>query len=42
MVRWTWHWTDDAGVKVLLHTGAATSTTFAAPVNVFTQTPMRT
>jgi FG-GAP-like repeat len=30
--------TDDVGVKVLLHTGAATSTTFAAPVNVFTQT----
>ncbi len=30
--------TDDVGVKVLLHTGAATATTFAAPVNVFTQT----
>ncbi len=31
--------TDNVGVKVLLHTGAATSTTFAAPVSVFTQTP---
>jgi hypothetical protein len=30
--------TDDVGVKVLLHTGAATATTFAAPVSVFTQT----
>jgi hypothetical protein len=30
--------TDDVGVKVLLHTGAASATTFAAPVNVFTQT----
>jgi hypothetical protein len=31
--------TDDVGVKVLLHTGASSSTTFAAPVTVFTQTP---
>jgi FG-GAP-like repeat/FG-GAP repeat len=31
--------TDSVGVKVLLHTGAASSTTFAAPVSVFTQTP---
>ncbi len=30
--------TDDVGVKVLMHTGPATSTTFAAPVSVFTQT----
>src|SRR5882762_6455470 len=30
--------TDGVGVKVLLHTGAASSTTFAAPVDVFTQT----
>jgi hypothetical protein len=30
--------TDDVGVKVLLHTGAASATTYAAPVNVFTQT----
>ena len=30
--------TDDVGVKVLMHTGAASSTTFAAPVSVFTQT----
>jgi hypothetical protein len=30
--------TDSVGVKVLLHTGAASSTTFAAPVSVFTQT----
>ena len=30
--------TDNAGVKVLMHTGAASSTTFAAPVSVFTQT----
>jgi hypothetical protein len=30
--------TDNVGVKVLLHTGAASSTTFAAPVSVFTQT----
>jgi hypothetical protein len=31
--------TDSAGVKVLMHTGAASSTTFAAPVTVFTPTP---
>jgi FG-GAP-like repeat len=31
--------TDDVGVKVLMHTGPASSTTFAAPVSVFTQTP---
>src|ERR1700677_102031 len=31
--------TDNVGVKVLMHTGAASSTTFAAPVSVFTQTP---
>ncbi len=31
--------TDNVGVKVLLHTGAASSTTFAAPLSVFTQTP---
>jgi hypothetical protein len=30
--------TDAVGVKVLMHTGAATTTTFAAPVTVFTQT----
>ena len=30
--------TDAVGVKVLLHTGAVSSTTFAAPVTVFTQT----
>jgi len=30
--------TDDVGVTVLLHTGAASATTFAAPVSVFTQT----
>jgi FG-GAP-like repeat len=30
--------TDNVGVKVLLHTGAPTATTFAAPVTVFTQT----
>jgi hypothetical protein len=29
--------TDSVGVKVLLHTGAASSTTYAAPVSVFTQ-----
>jgi hypothetical protein len=29
--------TDSVGVKVLLHTGAATSLTYAAPVAVFTQ-----
>jgi FG-GAP-like repeat len=30
--------TDSVGVKVLMHSGAASSTTFAAPVSVFTQT----
>jgi len=30
--------TDAAGVNVLMHTGAASATTFAAPVTVFTQT----
>jgi hypothetical protein len=30
--------TDNVGVKVLMHTGAASSTTFATPVAVFTQT----
>jgi FG-GAP-like repeat len=30
--------TDNVGVKVLMHTGAPTSTTFAPPVTVFTQT----
>jgi hypothetical protein len=30
--------TDNVGVKVLMHTGAASATTYAAPVNVFTQT----
>jgi hypothetical protein len=30
--------TDAVGVKVLMHTGAASATTFAAPVTVFTQT----
>lgn len=30
--------TDNVGVKVLLHTGAAAQTTYAAPVSVFTQT----
>jgi len=30
--------TDAVGVKLLMHTGAAGSTTFAAPVAVFTQT----
>lgn len=29
--------TDSVGVKVLLHTGAASSITYAAPVSVFTQ-----
>ncbi len=29
--------TDSSGVKVLLHTGAASATTYAAPVSVFTQ-----
>ena len=31
--------TDSVGVKVLMHTGAASSMTFAAPVSVFTPTP---
>jgi hypothetical protein len=31
--------TDNVGVKVLMHTGAASATTFAAPVTVFTQSP---
>jgi FG-GAP-like repeat len=31
--------TDSVGVKVLMHTGSASSTTFAPPVTVFTQTP---
>jgi hypothetical protein len=30
--------TDAVGVKVLMHTGAPASTTYAPPVNVFTQT----
>jgi hypothetical protein len=30
--------TDLVGVKVLMHTGAASATTYAAPVSVFTQT----
>ncbi len=30
--------TDDTGVHVLMHTGAASATTYAAPVTVFTQT----
>jgi hypothetical protein len=30
--------TDNVGVKVLMHTGATSATTFAAPVTVFTQT----
>jgi FG-GAP-like repeat len=30
--------TDAVGVKVLMHTGAASATTYAAPVSVFTQT----
>jgi hypothetical protein len=30
---------DNVGVKVLLHTGAASATTYAAPVTVFTQSP---
>jgi hypothetical protein len=30
--------TDAIGVKVLMHTGAASTTTFAAPVSVWTQT----
>jgi len=31
--------TDNVGVKILFHTGAASATTYAAPVSVFTQTP---
>jgi len=31
--------TDSVGVKALMHTGAASATTFAAPVTVFTQSP---
>jgi hypothetical protein len=31
--------TDAVGVKVLMHTGAAGTTTYAAPVAVFTQSP---
>jgi len=31
--------TDNVGVKVLMHNGAASATTFAAPVTVFTQSP---
>jgi hypothetical protein len=31
--------TDSVGVKVLMHTGAASSTTFGAPLTVFTQSP---
>ena len=30
--------TDDTGVHVLMHTGVASATTYAAPVTVFTQT----
>jgi hypothetical protein len=30
---------DNVGVKILMHTGAASTTTFAAPVSVFTQSP---
>jgi hypothetical protein len=30
--------TDAVGVKILIHTGAASATTYAAPVSVFTQT----
>jgi FG-GAP-like repeat len=30
--------TDNVGVKVLMHTGAASATTYAPPVSVFTQT----
>jgi len=33
---------DNVGVKVLMHTGAASATTYAAPVSVFTQTPNQT
>jgi len=31
--------TDNVGVKVLMHTGAPSATTYAAPVTVFTQSP---
>lgn len=31
--------TDNVGVKLLMHTGAAAATTYAAPVTIFTQTP---
>jgi hypothetical protein len=31
---------DQVGVKVLFHTGAPSSTTYSAPVSVFTQTPV--
>lgn len=31
--------TDAVGVKILMHTGAASSSTYAAPLTVFTQTP---
>jgi len=31
--------TDSVGVKLLMHTGAVGTTTYAAPVSVFTQTP---
>jgi hypothetical protein len=30
--------TDSVGVKVLMHTGAVSATTYAAPISVFTQT----
>ena len=30
---------DTVGVKLLMHTGAAGATTYAAPVSIFTQTP---
>jgi len=31
--------TDSVGVKLLMHTGVAAATTYAAPVTIFTQTP---
>jgi hypothetical protein len=31
--------TDNVGVKLLMHTGAASATIYAAPVSIFTQTP---
>jgi len=34
--------TDNVGVKVLMHTGAASATTYAAPISVFTQTQNQT